>query len=505
MYILEYSSTLRPYQISAVNDLRASIIAGHRRPLLQAPTGSGKTIVAREITQAAVEKGSRVLFLAPRRELIFQTAAKLDAVGLPHGVLMAGVNPDPTGRVQVASIPTLYSRCIKRNHPLPPADLVLVDEAHLAITRSTLAVLDRYAGRPIVGLTATPARGDGRGLGEVFDDLVFGPSVAALVEGGFLVPQRYYAPYAPDLAGVRIRQGDYEVRGLAERLDNAKLVGDVVTNWLRLASDRQTVVFAINIAHSMHLCERFVEEGVRAEHLDANTPNQERSEILQRTVAGETQVLCNCFLLSYGWDCPPISCAVLARPTKSLVLFMQMVGRVLRPSPGKQDALILDHAGAVGELGFVDEEMPWSLDGKTKLGERLEEARKKEAKEPITCQQCHAVYSRQLVCPECGWKPERKGKPVDFLDGDLTEIKRGKRAKKRVYTHEEKRSWFSQLVRIGYERGYKNGWASNKYREKFGVWPTSKPGPAAEVSPEVRSWVKSRQIAWAKRKQMEAA
>ncbi|MBI5018420.1 MAG: DEAD/DEAH box helicase, partial [Deltaproteobacteria bacterium] len=392
---------LRPYQSSSVDALRRSVAAGHRRPLLQAPTGSGKTVVAASIMASAVERGNRVLFLAPRRELVDQCAAKLRAAGVDHGILMAGRNGDPTGRVQVASAPTLYARCIRTHRaPLPPAGLIVVDEAHLAITPSVRRILEAYPRASVVGLTATPARGDGRGLGEVFDDLVLGPSVAELVEQGFLVPQRYFAPSKPDLAGVRIERGDYVQDDLEDRMDRPTLVGDVVSNWLRLAQYRQTVVFATSIKHSIHLRDRFREVGITAEHLDANTPNEEREAVLQRVASGETQVVCNCFLLSYGWDCPPISCAVLARPTKSVVLYLQMVGRILRPHEGKDDALIIDHAAAVDEIGFVDEPMPWSLDGRERVQERRQTERKRS--KPLTCEQCFAIYAGQLACPHCG-------------------------------------------------------------------------------------------------------
>jgi superfamily II DNA or RNA helicase len=455
--------------------------------------------------QSAIEKGTRVLFLAPRRELVYQCAAKLRAVGVDHGIIMAGVGPDPDGRIQVASAPTLHARCVRRSHPLPPAGLIIVDEAHLSIAKTVKGLIEAYPKAIVIGLTATPARGDGRGLGEVYDDLIISTPVAALVEEGFLSPQRYYAPTTPDLEGIKIVRGDYHEGQLGKRMDQPKLVGDVVSNWLRLAQKRPTVVFATTIKHSIHLRDRFLEAGVVAEHIDANTTTEERADILARVDSGETQVICNCFLLSYGWDCPRISCAALARPTKSIVLFFQMVGRILRPFPGKDDALIIDHSGAVADIGFVDEEMPWSLDGDGKVQER--NAKKKESK-PIVCQGCSTVYSKRIDCPECGWTPVKKGKPVAFIDGDLAEIKRNKKRKQRDWTMEDKSFFYAQLLGFVSEKGYSQGWAAHKYKEKFKVWPNHpsiKNVAPAPPTAEVRSWIKSRQIAWAKRKEKSAA
>src|SRR5581483_7514788 len=285
---------LRDYQTAAVNNLRASLARGNRSPLLTAPTGSGKTIIARALVEGANAKGKRVLFLAPRRELIFQTCEKLESAGIPYGVLMAGQVPRPWEPVQVACVPTLTTRCLRnKTQPLPKADLLIVDEAHWSIAQQTRALLDAYPEAVKVGLTATPARADGRGLGAMYDDLVLGPSVAELTAQGHLAPVRYFAPTKPDLAKVKIVRGDYDQTQLGHRMDDPKLVGDIVANWARIAPTRKTVVFAVNVSHSMHLRDRFLELGVNAEHLDGATPKEQRAAMLQRLRSGETQVLCN--------------------------------------------------------------------------------------------------------------------------------------------------------------------------------------------------------------------
>lgn len=494
---------LRGYQVAAIEAMRAEVRAGRKAFILQAPTGSGKTLCAAGVIQGAVEKGKRVVFLAPRRELIHQCVEKLEWAGVPSGIIMAGEVGDSMAPVQVACVPTLHARAVQRKRmELPEADLVIQDECHLALAQTYRHILETYRdrGAVVIGLTATPARGDGKALGLVFESIVPTCSVSSLVDQGFLVPQTYYSPAKPDLAGVKIRAGDYAEDQLERAMDKPKLIGDIVTNWQRLASDRQTVVFASGVQHSIHLRDEFRRAGIRAEHLDGKTPLDERAAILRRVATGDVQVLCNCMVLTYGWDSPSVSCAVLARPTKSLVLYLQMAGRVLRPAPGKDSgALILDHSGVVQEIGFVDDEYPWSLDGSTKIQERMTAGPKKP--KPVVCPQCKFTFKCADCCPRCGWKPAaRKGKVVETLDGDLQETKRGGKQKTRVYTVAEKQRWYSELLHYARTHGYKDGWASHKYRTLLGVWPRGLESSPKPTSPEVSSWIRSQQIRWAKGK-----
>jgi DNA repair protein RadD len=227
-----------------------------------------------------------------------------------------------------------------------PADIIVVDEAHHVRARTYMRILELYPNAIVIGLTATPVRGDGRGRGNVFEVPVECPSVAELIDAGYLVGTKVYAPSLPDLRGVRVERDDYVEAQLAQRMDNAKLVGDAVEHWLRFAERRQTVVFATTVAHSLHIRDEFRRAGVLAEHIDGTTPTEERDAILARLAAGQVEVVCNAMVLTEGWDQPSVSCLVLARPTKSLGLYRQMVGRALRPAPGKTDALILDHTAS---------------------------------------------------------------------------------------------------------------------------------------------------------------
>lgn len=495
---------LRPYQADAVAALRESMRMGSRAPVLVAPTGSGKTHMARAVVSGAVSKGKRVLFLAPRRELIYQTSEKLADAGIMHGIMMAGENPKPWEPVQVACIPTLHARCIKNNTALPIADLLIIDEAHLSISAGTREVLDMYPSAFKVGLTATPARGDGKALGMVYDSLVMGPSVSSLMTGGFLVPVRYFAPSTPDLSAVKITAGDYNAKQLGHVMDQPILIGDVVANWARIAPDRKTVVFAVNIAHSVHLREQFKAIGVSAEHLDGTMPNDERKAVLSRLRSGETQVITNCQVLTYGWDEPSISCVVLAKPTKSLVMYLQMAGRVLRPFAGKTDAVLIDHSGVVDDLGMVDDDQPWSLDGSTSITQRKAKEPKPASERMITCKGCKATFKAARYCPNCGHDNHSEhAEAIAAYDAELTEIKRRKehRANKE-WTNDEKCRFYAELKGYADDHGYKNGWSDHKYKTKFGVWPNAHKGtPPASPGIETKAWLTSQMIAYSKRKE----
>lgn len=497
----------RPFQVAAVAALRHSLASGHRAPILVSPTGSGKTVMAAGIIHGALSKNRRVLFLAPRRELIRQASQTLARFGIRHGVIMAGEDLVPA-QVQVASWDTLRS-WIKRERIRPPsADVVIVDEAHLSLASTYRAILaEHYSGVAKIGLTATPARGDGRPLAGVYDDLVEAATVRELIDAGYLVPLRYFAPTKPDLEGLRIVRGDYDAKSIGNRFNTPQIVGDVIHQWFRIARDRQTVVFAGTVAHAAHIAERFRESGIAAEHIHCNMTLQDRDAVLDRVARQRTQVIVNVGILTFGYDQPSISCAVLARPTKSLVYYFQTVGRVLRPAPGKKDAIVIDHGGVVDELGFVDEPVPWTLEG----NDRIQDAHNRKRKErkqpsPVTCGECGQTFEARKRCPGCGWETPEKVLALAVYDGDLQELDRQKKRANREWTPEQKAAFYGELKGYARSKGYADGWASNKYRERFGVWPNSyRSAPAKQPTVETLNWIRSRQIAWAKSKQRRAA
>jgi DNA repair protein RadD len=489
---------LRPYQAEVIVRIEIEIAAGRRRVLLVAPTGAGKTVVAVAHIAAEAARGRRVLFLAHRRELIQQVSQKLHLIGIDHGIIQAGFSPRPGVPVQVASIPTLHARTVRSTAmDMPPADLVVVDEAHHVRARSYRRIIDAYPESVVLGMTATPCRGDGRGLGNCFQVLVETPGVPELIKLGFLVPTRVYAPSRPDLKGVHVRMGEYIESQLAERMDTKQLVGDVVEHWFKLAERRRTVVFATGVGHSVHLRDEFRAAGVWAEHIDGSTPVEERDAILTKLAAGSVEVVCNAMVLTEGWDAPSVSCLVLARPTRHMGLYRQMVGRVLRPAPGKTDALILDHAGAVFEHGFVEESVIWTLDVDKRAENPAQTSRSAHRAPGLAiCPECTAVRLQGAACSQCGWRPQPKPQAFDVVDGDLGQVDRQRRVANRNYGDTEKRYFNAQLLYIAQERGYKPGWAAYKFKEKFGHWPPR--GSPAPMPPDeaTRAWVRSRQIAY---------
>lgn len=500
---------LRPYQTRALGDIRVSFARKNRRVLLQLPTGGGKTRIIAEVVRLAQAKGNRVVLLAPRRELVYQIRAALLREGIKAGVIMAGERPDLYARVNVCSFDTLHARAIQRDKiRLPKGELVVVDEAHLAVADGRQEILSQYDEAKHLLVTATPARGDGRGLCEIADDIVIGATMAELIEQQYLLPLRYFAPSEPDLKKIKLnKDGDYQEKALGKVMDDPKLVGDIVDNWERIARDRSTVVFCVNRKHSRHITEEFTARGYTAEHLDGETPVDERAAILARVGSGETQILCNVFVASYGLDIPRLSCAVLARPTKNLTLYLQTVGRVMRPFRDQEDGIIIDHAGAIKENGFADDNHPWSLDGKEKIKDRMERQKKEgnEAKE-LVCPNCSNVFKRSHVCPKCGHQVVPATEKLPVHEADLEEIARGKEtvAQKRNRTtpKEDKARFYSELRLYAQQKGRAEGWAAHVYKEAFSVWPNAhRDAPvASSISEQTRKYITSRNIRFANRR-----
>lgn len=479
---------LRDYQRAVVARLVPEI-AARRRALLVATTGSGKTVIAGAIVADAARHRQRVLFLAHRRELIVQASRKMHAAGVDHGIIQAGFPMRPAEAVQIASIQTLHARAVRGSKvELPPADIVIVDEAHHARAATYSQIIEAYPNSAVIGLTATPCRGDGRGLGEIFDVLVECPPVAQLIADGHLVGTRVYAPSRPDLTGVRVERGDYAEGQLARRMNDDGLVGDIVEHWLRLADRRKTVVFASGVDHSVNIRDKFRDAGVGAEHIDGSTLMEQRDAILAALASGAVELVTNCMVLTEGWDQPEVSCLVLARPTKNMGLYRQMVGRGLRPAQGKDDCMVLDHAGAVFEHGFVEDEVIWTLDRDTQA-DNPEHRRRTGRKALAACPECFAIRAVGAACRVCGWKP-----PVPaFAAGKLAPVISNGDAKS-----DPKLTLYRQLLWIAHERSYKRGWAAHKYREKFGDWPATRFAEPLEPDAKVRNWVQGKMRAHAK-------
>lgn len=477
---------VREYQAVAVDSLRWVLRGGKRAPVLVAPTGSGKTRIAAKVFSLAIAKRqpdgrrSRVMFVAPRRKLVKQTAKAFSGLGLDVSLLMAGAPQRDTSDVIVASMQTLISRM---EYGLPDVKLVIIDECHESTMGAVKALVEAYAAKGVkcIGLTATPARGDGTGLGLVFDDMVLASNVAELTALGHLVPVKYFAPSEPDLKGVKITAGDYNQKQLGERMQ--PLIGDVVENWQRIASGQKTVVFTVTVANAAALCEAFKSQGIAAEWISGETPDDEQEQIFARHESGETTVLCNAQLLSFGWDSPSVTCCVLAKPTKSIAAYLQMAGRVLRPADGKTHATIIDHSGVVDSLGFVDDDFGWTLDGKKQAAEnRTRAAKDKEEPASIKCPCCKALHKPAPKCSVCGFSYPAKVETPDQIAAKLQEIKRGEqkaKAKTRKEMGQEERTQvYAELMGYAQACGKNINWSYHLYNDIFGAYPSGrKPSP----------------------------
>jgi len=497
---------LRPHQERALERRADLMRCKKKRLLIVSPTGSGKTVIAAESIKR--EPGEPTLFLAPRRELIYQTSRKLAEIGVPHGIILAGEKKGMNlySRVQVASRDTLISRALRNKKlVLPNFTRVYVDEAHIGLSGKFQSLAALWPDATFTGLTATPCRSDGKALGMFYEDMIEVATVKELTDQGYLVPAEFYSVSEPDLRGVRTTAGDYNEGDLNTIMNQPKLVGDVVEHWLQHAAERRTVVFATSIAHSLALTKEFIEHGVSAEHVDATTPQNARDQIFERFKLGITQVLVNCTLASVGFDLPDLDCVVFARPTKSLGLYLQMLGRGLRTAPGKKDCLVLDHAGNWHRHGSAIDDRFWTLDGRYALdAERTKAAKEKRQQESgvveITCPVCKYSFEGSRQCPKCGYWFQQKAKAIETREGQLVKMD----GKQKPDTPEQRMKFFLELSGYGDMKSYSPGWASHKFREKYGDWPEWKWKQHAEkhggLDPSIETirWVKSRIIAHAK-------
>jgi len=465
---------LRDYQQSTINGVRDEVRKGNNRPLVVLATGAGKSPILAQIAQSTASNGKKVLIVLHRRHLVRQIIETLGAhFGINAGVIMAGEETNLDRAVQVVSIATYGRRlsldALRYNQYFVDADVILLDEAHHSPAKQFMEVIKLYKDKIVIGFTATASRADGRGLGEVFNALVDVTGVKELTKRGYLAPVRYFVPGRIDLDGVKMAMGDYQVKALAEKTDNKKLVGDIVQNWLKLAENRKTIVFCVNVAHSISVSDAFNAAGIPAEYLNARHSDEERADVFERMDSGDIKVLVNVALFQEGLDVPDVSCVVIARPTKSMGLYRQMGGRGLRPQEGKT-CLLLDHGNVVETHGLLEEEIEWSLDGEKKAWSR-KNVEPGEAK-LLKCRVCSEIFKGSSTCPTCGTSLKTFGKPIETIDAELEELKQKKKTNKMDFL--EKRKLMGALVWHAEKNGYKAGWAAHAYRDYFSVWPNDK-------------------------------
>jgi len=461
--------TLRPYQEQLLEDIRASMRRGHRRVLAVMPTGAGKGTTIAVMVSNAAERGHRVLILAHRAELIADLSQRIHGLGINHGILANGYREDLRHPVQVGSVQTVVRRLRRIPHP----SMVIQDEAHHLVAGNMWGrVIDAWPRAYLIGKTATPERLDLRGLGQghggFFTDMVQGPDAAWLTQQGFLVPARIFAPPGIDLSAVRRFDTAKGRHDSDDILRQGQAMGDAVSHYRRTIEPEHNgtaIAFCCSVAHADALSEAFRSQGIAAARLDGSMDRGERRRMINDLGAGTLKVLTSCDIISEGTDIPSVTGAVLLRPTDSLGLHLQQVGRVLRPAPGKRWAIINDHVGNSLRHGLPTDPREWSLEGRTNRGKRAAS----EALPVKVCDSCFSTLpSATPECPICGFVfPQQARRELVTVEGTLQELTAQAAARERRQAVGKARTR-EELEAIRLERGYSRGWTDHILRARGG-------------------------------------
>ena len=442
---------LRDYQTQLITNIRLQYQLGKRSVLAVLPTGGGKTVCFSYIAQSAARKGNRVCILVHRQELLDQASRSLRSMGVAHGMIAAGRGMDLSHAVQVASVGTVA----RRLHLLPRDffQLLVIDEAHHSNAGTWAKVVQHFHSAKLLGVTATPVRGDGRGLGEYYQSMVLGPSAAWLTDNGYLAPAKVLAPPGFDSAGLRKRMGDFDMKQAQERVQ----MGDCLTHYQQHLSGQTAIAFCCSVAHAEAVARLYQSAGIAAASIDGKMASNQRRQLLTDLGTGKLKVLTSCSLIGEGVDVPSVGGCILLRPTQSVALHLQMIGRCLRPQDGKR-AVVLDHVGNTLRLGHHLEDREWTLDGVRK--------RDRDAAPSVkVCPQCFATsVSTAQICRDCGhvFAPQER-RELKVVDGSLVEI--AMQARRREQGSAQS---LDQLIRLGRERGYKNPvmWAKHVHHAR---------------------------------------
>lgn len=479
--------TLRPYQERFISDLRAVYGGGAHSALGVMPTGSGKTVCFSHMAASAAAKRNTVGIVAHRVEILEQIGKALESFGVHHGYLAPGFSPDPMAPVQVCSVQAMARRIDR--YVRRPFDFLIVDEAHHAAAGTGWhAVINAHAGKRVLGVTATPIRLSGEPLSIAFEKMVIGPTVSDLIANGALTPYRLFAPFRPDMASVGRRGGDYIRSETAELMDKPTITGSAVEHYQRICRGKRAVVFCVSVAHAEHVAAQFEAAGIKAASLDGGMTRGERQGTLARFAAGAIPVLTSCDIVSEGFDVPSIEVAILLRPTESLSLYLQQVGRALRPHPGKQSAIILDHAGnSVSRLyggrghGFPDDPREWTLSG----GKPDKKASGERTIPTVICGVCFAVFRPAPCCPECGSRRDAQGREIAEVAGVLEEVDPNlvrlamRQEQDEINLRVQRTRGLLPLARLADELGRDEGWILKLHKSRGNPQTTYKQAMAA--------------------------
>lgn len=457
---------LRYYQSQAIEQLRAKYRQGIRSQLLVMPTGAGKTVLFSAMTASAAQRGNRTWIVAHRSELIEQISECLAQFKVDHSTMEGGrFVGDPRMATTVCMVQTLVRRAKFMDAP----NFIIVDEAHHAVgTTAWKKVIDAYPSARILGVTATPERLSGEGLGGTFEDMTVGPTTAQLIEQGHLAAYRLFAPPTHlDLRGVRSTAGDWSKKQLEERLAKSTIVGDAIAHYRNHCPGKRAIAFCITVAHAEATAMAFRSAGIASESIDGTMLGPDRKAALGRFRRGATMVLTSCELVSEGFDLPSVEAALLLRPTQSLALYLQQVGRALRPMAGKTSSIILDHAGNSLRHGLPDDERAWSLDGWAS-----KQSKNAGGEYPVrTCPRCFAVMPAAAQhCSACGNKLPVAERKIEVVSAELVEAERVRleAAAKKARSEQGRSHTMEELVALGKARGYAHpaAWAWHVYKSR---------------------------------------
>jgi len=440
--------TLRPYQQQLVTDIRLQYQLGKRSVLAVLPTGGGKTVCFAYIADAASRKGNRVLILVHRAELLDQASRSLP---MHHGIIAANRAMDLSHAVQVASVQTVA----RRLHLLPRDmfQLIVVDEAHHTTTKTWAAVVEHFSTAKLLGVTATPIRGDGRGLGEHYQAMVEGPSAQWLTDNGYLAAARVLAPPGFSATGLRKRMGDFDQRDAEQQV--RAIHGDCVSHYRQHLSGQTAIAFCCSVAHAEAVAALFNASGIAAASIDGTMDAVTRRHLLKQLGANKIKVLTSCALIGEGVDVPSVGGCIMLRPTASVGLHLQMIGRCLRPS-GSKVAVVLDHVGNCLRLGHHLEPREWTLEG-------LKKQDREKAPSVKVCPKCYAAMASQArVCGECGHTFAAEVRELEQVDGELVEMAARQRKRQQGTAQT-----LDDLRQLAQQRGYKRGWAERVYQARL--------------------------------------
>lgn len=459
---------LRYFQEDMIEEARVLLRRGVKRILFQAPTGSGKTVLGGHMLKTASDRGYNSWFICHRRELVKQSSATFNRFEIVHGIISAGFTGSRFRNVQVCGLQTLA----RRHRSLAEPGFIMWDEAHHIAASSWSDIHRAYPNAIHIGLSATPQRLDGTGLDSFFDEMIQGPSISELIEGGYLSDYKLYQPGNLNLAGVHQVAGDYNKKELTAAMNKSTITGDSLAHYIKLAMGKRAIMFEVSIQRSKDAVDAFNKAGIKAEHVDGDSDPTYRDQAMERFIRGETMVLSNVDLFGEGVDVPAVECLIDCAPTMSLTRTMQRWGRVLRPADGKTHAIILDHAGNSKDKkfggqghGLPDDDRDWSLHSKRKP----KKAKDQDDVGVKTCPLCYsACRSNVQVCKHCNFVFPINQRQVAVVDGHLTEIDRMRIRQEKIKEQVGAES-LEDLIRVGRLRGYKRPelWARHVYRARL--------------------------------------